>query len=29
VLQLGVPKLLSAAEMDSVLAKFASYGQQD
>ena len=29
VLQLGGPKLLSAAEMDSVLAKFASYGQQD
>lgn len=29
VLQLGVPKLLSAAEMESVLAKFASYGQQD
>ena len=29
VLQLGVPKLLSAAEMDSVLAKFAGYGQQD
>ncbi len=29
VLQLGVPKLLSAAEMDGVLVKFASYGQQD
>lgn len=29
VLQLGVPKLLSATEMERVLAKFASYGQQD
>ena len=29
VLQLGAPKLLSAAEMGRVLAKFASYGQQD
>jgi L-fuculose-phosphate aldolase len=29
VLQLGAPKLLSAAEMTTVLAKFASYGQQD
>lgn len=29
VLQLGAPKLLSAAEMTRVLAKFASYGQQD
>ena len=28
VLQLGTPKLLSAAEMTRVLAKFASYGQQ-
>jgi len=29
VLQLGAPRLLSAAEMTRVLAKFASYGQQD
>ncbi len=29
VLQLGAPKLLPAAEMTRVLAKFASYGQQD
>lgn len=29
VLQLGAPKLLSEAEMTRVLAKFASYGQQD
>ena len=29
VLQLGVPKLLSAAEMVRVMAKFATYGQQD
>ena len=29
VLQLGTPKLLSAAEMTRVLAKFANYGQQD
>ena len=29
VLQLGTPKLLSAAEMTRVVAKFASYGQQD
>ena len=29
VLQLGVPKLLSIEEMDRVLTKFASYGQQD
>ncbi|MDP1614048.1 MAG: class II aldolase/adducin family protein [Sulfuritalea sp.] len=29
VLQLGAPKLLSAAEMTRVLAKFAGYGQQD
>ena len=29
VLQLGRPKLLSAAEMARVLAKFATYGQQD
>ncbi|MDP2134804.1 MAG: class II aldolase/adducin family protein [Sulfuritalea sp.] len=29
VLQLGAPKLLSAAEMARVLEKFASYGQQD
>ncbi|WP_310450190.1 class II aldolase/adducin family protein [Sulfuritalea sp.] len=29
VLQLGAPKLLAAKEMDCVLAKFASYGQQD
>lgn len=28
-LQLGAPKLLAAAEMDAVLAKFAGYGQQD
>ncbi len=29
VLQLGAPRLLDAAEMQRVLAKFASYGQQD
>jgi len=29
VLQLGAPKLLSAAEMSCVLAKFATYGQQE
>ena len=29
VLQLGTPKLLSAAEMTRVTAKFAGYGQQD
>lgn len=29
VLQLGAPKLLSAAEMTRVMAKFATYGQQD
>ena len=29
VLQLGVPKLLADDEMQRVLAKFASYGQQD
>ncbi len=29
VLQLGTPKLLSAAEMTRVVAKFATYGQQD
>lgn len=29
VLQLGSPKLLDAAEMARVLAKFADYGQQD
>jgi L-fuculose-phosphate aldolase len=29
VLQLGVPKLLPADEMTRVLAKFASYGQQE
>ena len=29
VLQLGAPKLLPAEEMTRVLAKFASYGQQD
>lgn len=29
VLQLGAPKLLSTDEMTRVLAKFASYGQQD
>ncbi len=29
VLQLGAPKLLSAAEMSRVLEKFAGYGQQD
>jgi len=29
VLQLGAPKLLAADEMERVLAKFASYGQQD
>ncbi len=28
VLQLGTPRLLDAAEMERVLAKFASYGQQ-
>jgi L-fuculose-phosphate aldolase len=28
VLQLGAPKLLSAVEMDRVIAKFATYGQQ-
>jgi L-fuculose-phosphate aldolase len=28
VLQLGIPKLLSVAEMTCVLAKFATYGQQ-
>jgi L-fuculose-phosphate aldolase len=28
-LQLGAPKLLAADEMQRVLAKFASYGQQD
>ena len=29
VLQLGAPKLLTAAEMARVLEKFSSYGQQD
>lgn len=29
VLQLGAPRLLAADEMERVLAKFASYGQQD
>ncbi|MCX7156072.1 MAG: class II aldolase/adducin family protein [Rhodocyclales bacterium] len=29
VLQLGAPKLLSADEMTRVVAKFATYGQQD
>jgi len=29
VLQLGAPKLLSTAEMTRVMAKFATYGQQD
>ncbi|MBI5901181.1 MAG: class II aldolase/adducin family protein [Rhodocyclales bacterium] len=29
VLQLGAPRLLDAAEMQRVLAKFATYGQQD
>ncbi len=29
VLQLGEPKLLTAAQMDEVIAKFAGYGQQD
>ena len=29
VLQLGTPKLLSAAEMARVVAKFAGYGQRD
>ena len=29
VLQLGVPKLLAAEEMQRVLEKFAGYGQQD
>jgi L-fuculose-phosphate aldolase len=29
VLQLGAPKLLSADEMARVMAKFATYGQQD
>ncbi len=29
VLQLGTPKLLAADEMERVLAKFASYGQQE
>jgi L-fuculose-phosphate aldolase len=29
VLQLGAPKVLPAAEMTRVIAKFASYGQQD
>lgn len=29
VLQLGTPKLLTATEMTAVIAKFASYGQQD
>lgn len=29
VLQLGTPKLLTAAQMDEVIAKFAGYGQQD
>ncbi len=29
VLQIGAPKLLSDEEMQRVLAKFASYGQQD
>ena len=29
VLQLGAPRLLSAAEMTRVMAKFATYGQQD
>ncbi len=29
VLQLGAPKLLSTAEMNRVIAKFASYGQQE
>lgn len=29
VLQLGAPKLLAADEMERVLAKFASYGQQE
>lgn len=29
VLQLGTPKLLTAAQMDEVIVKFAGYGQQD
>jgi hypothetical protein len=29
VLQLGAPKLLAADEMQRVLAKFATYGQQE
>ena len=29
VLQLGTPKLLTAAQMDEVIARFAGYGQQD
>lgn len=29
VLQLGAPKLLTAAQMDEVIVKFAGYGQQD
>ena len=29
VLQLGAPRLLPEAEMSRVLAKFATYGQQD
>ena len=29
VLQLGDPKLLTAAQMDEVIVKFAGYGQQD
>ncbi|MDD2948096.1 MAG: class II aldolase/adducin family protein, partial [Rugosibacter sp.] len=29
VLQLGEPKLLTTAQMDEVIAKFAGYGQQD
>lgn len=29
VLQLGTPKLLTAAQMDEVIAKFAGYGQQE
>jgi L-fuculose-phosphate aldolase len=29
VLQLGEPKLLTAAQMAEVMVKFAGYGQQD
>lgn len=29
VLQLGEPKLLTAAQMDEAIAKFSTYGQQD